>query len=293
MQRFTYIPANADEEAIIFTSYAPHVFWKVDGIGGEDIELVTTQSINQHGYTVQYITMEDREITLYVHIDGKSSYYEMFKKRLDMLRRLAAGAGIGTLIYENDYREYYIDAYCTKVEYDEKYKLPAIQTFKVTFTAPSPYFRDKEATTSKLSYIKGGLYFPIIAPTTFAISGYYKTINNDGHMACPVEIWIQGGAENPVLTNMTTGEFIKVALPMQTYEKLYINTDPENAGVYIVQRDPVTNEYIKEKNFEYLTLESSLWKLRPGKNIINFTSDDEDNKKVVVKIQYRKGYNGT
>lgn len=117
-------------------------------------------------------------------------------------------------------------------------------------------------------------------------------MDNDSDCDLPVEMYIDGGSLNPTITNETTGEFIKIEKPLQTYEKLYINTNPEQIEVSIIRKDAETNQEIKENAYGYLTYDSTLFKLKIGLNELTFKSDDEENKKVRVKIYYKKCYLG-
>jgi hypothetical protein len=44
---------------------------------------------------------------------------------------------------------------------------------------------------------------------------------------------MEGGSLNPVIRNLTTGEAIRLKKQIYHYERLYINTDPENKTVRI------------------------------------------------------------
>jgi hypothetical protein len=103
---------------------------------------------------------------------------------------------------------------------------------------------------------------------------------------------MDGGSFNPVIKNQTTGEFIRLKKQIHYYEKLYINTDPENKQVLLMSIDPETNEPCGMNAYGYLDDDSDLFQLAPGMNAITFNSDDEENKAVSIRGIYRKRYVG-
>ncbi|MDE6181746.1 MAG: phage tail family protein, partial [Eubacteriales bacterium] len=187
---------------------------------------------------------------------------------------------------------YQIKAFLKNYSELEKYNGASLQTINLIFECPSPFFESIEQNGAFLNYVEGGLQFPLVTPTDFGVFGYYTAIDNDGDVSTPIEMIMDGGSKNPVVKNETTGEFIKVEKPLEVFEKLYINTDPENIEVSIIRKDTVTNQEVRENAYGYLTYDSTLFKLKQGLNELTFSSDDEENKKIRIKIYYRKRWIG-
>ncbi len=292
MQEVKFINANGEE--IIFTSHQPYVFWKIDGLGVQNVETIYTQSPSQYGYSLNNLLLNERTITItgHIHGQGEDSLLEMYKLRRKLAKLLNPMLSMGKIIYKNDYREYEIGAFLKSYTNLDKYNSVGLQTLELIFECPFPFFQDTEQNGVFLNYVEGGLEFPLVTPTEFGLFGYYVEVDNDSDCDLPVEMYVDGGSLNPTIKNETTGEFIKIEKPLASHEKLYINTDPEQIEVSIIRKDVETNKEVRENAYGYLTYDSTLFKLKTGINELTFKSDDEENKKVRVKIYYRKCYLG-
>lgn len=287
---------NSKGEIINFTNYAPFVFAEIKGLGSPEIQPTYNQAPTQYGYTLDNMLIDERQITLtcYVHgkINNETKLKKLFEFRRDLIKVLNPLLGLGTLIYTNDYGSYRIKGFLKNYSDLDKYNSISLQTIALTFECPTPFFESIEQSGVYLNYVEGGLEFPLVTPTDFGIFGYWVKIDNDSDLELPIEMYIDGGSINPIVKNETTGEFIKIEKPLEEHEKLYINTDPENIEVYIIRKDVETNKEIKENAYGYLTYDSTLFKLKQGINELTFNSDDEENKKVRIKIYYKKRWIG-
>lgn len=286
MQKLKFINARGYEVA--FEQKDPFVFWKIDGISLPSVEPVFSQSAGQSGYTLHSIVFDSRVISLTGHvINSPGNVAKMYEERRKLLHIISPSFGLGRLIYENDTGKWQIPAFCREAPYGEK--IGAVQTLSISFECPTPFWQDYESSTVSLAYVQGGLQFPIRTPGFFGTLGYRAVVNNTGDVNAPMEIYIDGGSVNPTIKNVSTGEFIKVEQQMTEYDRLYINTDPENLKVEIIRTDGINET--KENAYGYLSFDSSLFSLQPGNNEIIFTSDDE-NKRVKVRMYFRLLYSG-
>ena len=294
MQNLIFQSSKGD--IINFTNYAPFVFVEIKGLGSPEIQTTYNQAPAQYGYTLENMLIDERQITFTCHVHGKVENRQILKKlfefRRELIRVLNPLSGLGTLVYSNDNGSYQIKAFLKNYSELEKYNGVALQTINLVFECPNPFFESIEQDGAFLNYVEGGLQFPLVTPTDFGVFGYYVEIDNDGDVSTPIEMIMDGGSTNPIVKNEATGEFIKVAKPLQTYEKLYINTDPENIEVSIIRIDSATNKEIRENAYGYLTYDSTLFMLKQGINELTFSSDDEENKRVRIKIYYRKRWIG-
>lgn len=274
---------------IKFNNSAPYVFWLIEGAELPPVFVVNTKAAGQNGYTLHSMALEERTVKITAHIHGKDGIRQMYRLRKELNAVCNPLLGPGRLIYENDNGSYEVKAFCKANTYSGK--IHNLQTLTVSFECPSSFWQSVKPFEIKLAYVEGGLEFPIRTPGFFGKLGYKAVINNDGDVPAPLEFFIDGGAINPIIRNDTTGEFIKLTRQLQSYDKLYINTDPENYEVSHITINTETNEPQKMDAFGYITPDSSLFKLARGENVIKFTSDDE-NKKVKIVILYRKRYAG-
>jgi hypothetical protein len=192
-------------------------------------------------------------------------------------------------VYENDAGKWKIPAYCQGVQYQDR--ISSVQTIELTFECPSPFWLSYERQSILLAYVEGGINFPLKTPNNFGLLGYQVLADNQSDALTPLELYIEGGAINPVITNKTTGKFIKVEKYIQTHEMIYINTSEESTSVILHSVDPVTSEPTTENAYGYLSFDSDLFGLVPGVNDIRFESDD-DNKSVRIRGYYNYRFGG-
>lgn len=287
MQRLTYI--NSKGKEVTFDNYPPYIFWVIQGVSNPATTAVFTQSIGQHGYSLHDTLFDYRTVRLSCHVHGKDGVRQMYEKRKELNHVCNPVLGVGKLVYTNDYGSWQISAFNRSIEYGTKIR--EIQTLDVVFECPNPFWQSAVPTQVRLAYVDGGLKFPVTTPNFFGTFGYRAIIDNDSDANTPLEFYIDGGSLNPIIKNETTGEFIKLSRHLNYWDKLYINTDPELMTVSLVTIDPETNEPIKSNAYGYLTDDSVLFKLVPGRNIITFKSEDE-NRKVRIRILFHKLYSG-
>ena len=287
MQRMRY--QNAQGAEIVFDFAAPYIFWKISGIELPPVDPIGTQASGQHGYTLHSILLSSRIVRLTGHVHGVSGIPAMYEARKRLNAVCNPLLGLGTLVYENDAGAWQISAFCAGNPYAEKIK--EIQTLDVTFECPSPFWQNTVQDAVLLAYVEGGLEFPLVTPGEFGTLGYQALIDNDSDALTPLEFYIDGGSTNPVITNTTTGEFIKLSKNLLPSDKLYINTDPEHVEVSLITIDPYTNKEKRENAYGYLTFDSVPFQLVPGRNELIFRSDDE-NKQVRIRIYFHKRFVG-
>lgn len=156
------------------------------------------------------------------------------------------------------------------------------QKASINFKAPDPYWQSvTESETEIVTWI-GGLTFPLQFPTAFSTAGE-KRINviNAGDVETPIRVEISAPATNPTLTHVGTGEFIRVKRELTGNDVLVVTTDFGNKRVEI---DGVSK-------FNYIDQETTFFSLLPGDNILEYTSDDEQ-EKARVRISYKNRYLG-
>lgn len=289
MQRLKFVNPRGQEA--LFDLEAPYIFWRIEGISTPQAQPVFTQAAGQDGYTFHSLVLEPRQVILTGHVHGNSpeGIRLMYEERKRLNAVLNPVYGPGTLYYENDFDMWQIPAFTIESAYLDK--LRNVQTLNIMFECPSPYWQSVKQHEILLAYVDGGLRFPVKTPGYFGTLGYRAVIDNDSDGYVPVEMYVDGGSVNPVIINKTTGEFIKIERQFSSGDQIYINTDPEKMEVSRIYIDPATNKPVKENAYGYLSFDSTLLQLIPGENDLTFTSDDE-NKRVRVRIYFRKRYAG-
>ena len=112
----------------------------------------------------------------------------------------------------------------------------------------------------------GGFSVPATIPVSFDSSsgGLYNLANAGNYPAWPI-IVLNGPLTNPNIINETTGEFMNLALDLNSGDQIIIDC----LNKTIVQGG-VTNQ-ISTKTYE-----STFWTLQPGNNVINLPSGVPD-----------------
>jgi len=289
MQQLTF--TNALGESVNFANAAPFVLWKVTGLEPPAVTVLKTQAPGQHGYTLEDTLLEARSVRLSGHVDGKfGGLAELYGLRRRLSEVCNPLLGPGTLKYANDAGAWTIGAFCSAGGYGGRFK--SLQSLDVVFECPSPFWLS-EPQNLYLSYIQGGMSFPINTPGLMGLKGYRAVAVNDGDAPAPLELFfdfsLDGGSVNPTVTNVTTGEFIRLARHVDTWNSLYINTG--TLEVSLISVDPVTNEPVSQNAYGYISMDSTLFKLAKGANTLVFSSDD-GSEKVKVTLRYANMYAG-
>lgn len=186
------------------------------------------------------------------------------------------------LYYTNDYKTFRIYG---KVEDSAEFNDRKNNHDKATisFYCQDPYWLDKNGVDIDIKSVKEGLMFPLTLSTHFAKVIFYKEIDNISDIELPVQIEYVGPALNPVVTNETTGEFIKVNMEIGEREKLIIDTREGQETVNLI------TPYGTEDVYNKIDLNSTFFKLIVGKNLIRYSSDAEESKdKVTIKDHTNK-----
>ena len=267
-------------QPLVFGDSAPLLVTKIDGLGSVKTAINSQKSPRQDGVSVTSTTLEPRYIT----IEGQIL-------EPDMVRQQA-------------YREQMLRAFLPKVESEltiERYgttrtikcipevapEFPSamqsrLQSFFLSLICPNPYFETVTESSAEIVTWIGGLRFPLRLPTAFALSGPKKiNVVNEGDVETPIRIEIMAPATNPTLTHVGTSEFIRVKQELTEKDVLVITTNFGNKRV----------EIGGENRFNYIDSDSTFFSLKPGDNILEYTSDDSQ-ENARVKIAYKNRYLG-
>lgn len=267
----------------------PFVLTKIEGTGAVAMEMQTQKSPYQDGVTYIDGTLEPRIMSIEVTLLA-GSIEEMAARRRQMLSAFNPKCGAGVLKYRLGSLEKEILAipeqapvFPSAKPFEDRMQRGLIQLY-----CPNPFFTDiKEHTEEIVTWI-GGLCFPLTLPVAFATKGKEprRAIRNLGDVPTPVEITFKGPATNPKVTNISTGEYVKVKETIVSGQTLSITTEFGKKRVEI--RDEggnVTNAFNK------IDLESTFWSLEPGENLIEYSSDDPD-EPAEVYIKHKNRYIG-
>ncbi|PAE24081.1 phage tail domain-containing protein [Bacillus sp. 7894-2] len=138
----------------------------------------------------------------------------------------------------------------------------------IDLIAHDPYWREPQQVSHALTAYEGLFSFPFSFPIEFGTEGDSTVVRNRGTVETSIELNIQGPVVNPVVTNETTGEYLKLNRALAANEVLHINTSRHNKRVEIY-RDGL----VIEKAWGYLDEFSDFFSLIPGDNLLSYKAD--------------------
>jgi len=283
-------------ESIIFDSVGnPNediLLSHIEGLGHPGATSQKSQGVNQDGCNSEDSLLDPRVIKLQVTIrtQNRIKLYELRRRIMRIINpktynKATNKRGELLIYYTNDYNTYRIYG---KVEDNVEFSDRKNNHDKATisFYCQDPYWLDKNGVDIDIKSVKKGLSFPLSLSTHFAKVIFYKEIENISDIELPVQMEYLGPALNPVITNETTGEFIKVKMEIGEREKLVIDT---REGQEIVN---LITPYGTEDVYNKIDLNSTFFKLIVGKNLIKYSSDAEESKDKVTIKDYTNKYTG-
>jgi phage-related protein len=283
VQRIIY--TNSQRKTIELYLY-PFLLNNVDGLGDVDAEVQTQKAPFQDGSTYINSTLEHRVLTVEVSVHGED-LADTQQKRVLLSSVLNPKLGIGTLRYENDYGIREIDAVLDNVPVfpsGQGNRGGTFQRVLINFICPNPYWKSLNITEEPT--FEPLFQFPFEGVFEMGMQRDKRIIENDGDAPAPIYIEFFGPADNPIITNNTTGEYIKVNQSLAEGEFMRVDTTPGNKSVEFVSPDgTVTNV------FNWIDLGSTFFQLAIGENEIEYSADN-DIQGAIVNIRYNKLYVG-
>lgn len=278
------IYTNSQGVSIELTNDAPFLLENVEGKGTIDADIQTQKAPFQDGVTYIDSLLNERSMELKVLI-LENNHDELLRKRQFISSVFNPKLGIGTLVYMNGKTQKKIKCvvYGTvKILTGQENKGLLHQRVIINLLCPEPFWEDISQSQYTMRDFTGSFTFPFNLPTNFAMRGDFCMIFNDGDVSMPIEVIFKGNALNPTLTNLTTGEFIKVNRLIPDGYKLILNTAFGNKKVEIE-----SPEGTKENAFHYIDLDSTFFSLPVGETKIGFMADEG---KPEVYVRYNKKY---
>jgi len=276
MQTLRVINLGLNEE-IKFDMSGDILLSHIEGLGIPDVTSEATQSPLQDGSDIHGVLLGNRIIRLDTTIRAidREKLYELRRKILRVINPRTYNVksekrGELLLFYTNDYKTYRIYAHIEDT-IDFKERFGNNDKSQIIFTAHNPYLLDEENTKLIIKKFSGGLKFPLKLKTRFSNVGYKRDYENDSDTDIAVKIKYFGPVINPIITNETTGESIKVNRTLEEGDILEINTEDGKQTVNIIKEKGTT-----ENVFHWIDLENrDFFKLIIGRNIISYSGDDE------------------
>lgn len=293
MQKLVYVPPDANQsEGVVLTAAEPYLLSTISGVGGVEASILSEDIAGMDGTYMQGVHIEPREIPCTVYVRG-TDRADMYRKRFELIGKLTPQQKCGKLYYSNDGlngRKLVIDA-VPRLPPNFTERIKTYNKADVSFYCPYPFWSDNSSTSVFMGWNEDiGFVFPIeFNPyITFGNLTNRATIVNAGSAVTPVIITVIGPANQPSITNITTGQKIALRnIDINIGQKLVINTEKGHKSVTLIDQ-ATANE---TDAFQYIEPTSEFWSLVAGKNVIEFDGGDQT-KKTTVNIEYTQRYLG-
>ena len=251
---------NKKGQSIEFSVWSPFFLESVEGLDGLSNTIYTNKGINQDGVNYVNDSLEPRNILIQGTISNEK---ENRKTLLNIINPKLAGR----LIYINSQLKRQIKC---RVEVAPRIKEDLKPKFTISFLCPNPYWESLAITEEPLAAFvelfefptdywdledDGDIYFEV------GFVGEKRQIEVVGDVEVPIKIKLYGPSTNPKITNHTRGEFIRV------------NKELSKEDVMLIDTDEATVSINGENAFHLIDINSSFWKLKHGKNTVEYTAD--------------------
>lgn len=256
---YTMVYTNSQGESLTFSRETGLWITDFDLLTGLEIDVGTSQSINQVGVTVESQLVGAKTSTIKGFIQGDSTATK--RRMLSVIRPMD-----NATITVNG--EYQIDVVVASTPLLERERSFAQWEFSVT--APYPFWRKAAATVTPMSGLVGMFRFPwnITQTYTFGkrLESFFTNVTNGGQVATYFDLVMDAESTvvNPVILNVGTGDFLKLNKTLEMGERVTISIKP----------DSLSAESSEEGDIEGLIdIESTLFSIPPGDTILKYDAD--------------------
>lgn len=274
---------NSRGQSIELTDRRPFLLQSVEGKNDVSASVQTQTAPFQDGGTYVDSMLQIRPLALNVTIHSST------QEELINLRQLFSSVfnpklGLGKLVYSkgNTVREIEATVENIIMPVGKENNGMRFQRSVVNLLCPTAFFEDVNVENYKLEDFVGSFKFPFTLPTRFSTRGDSKVLANYGDVPTPIEVEFRGPVTNPVITNESTGEFIRINRAIPVGYKLILDTSFGNKRVEIIAPDGTTMN-----GFHFIDLQSTFFALDTGDNRIGFVAEGGSPE---VYIRYKHRY---
>ena len=255
------------------------------GLGAPNIRLDAYNRPGEHGFTVAHSLYGERLLVLQGVIKGAdAATYLANRQALEQAVTLQLDSNNvpipRTLAFTQlDGSQYQISVVTSKFLCEQEN--PTFANWYLELVATKTVIESQTLSTASLTLpISGGVVFPIRFAIRFGgSSGGSATVTNSGSFFAKPVITIKGPCANPVISNLTTGEFFKLSLTLVSGDTVTIDCSART-----VVQGTSTNR------MGSIATGSTFWSLQSGANSLTFAADSYD--VGTASIQYRSSYIG-
>ena len=266
-------------------NFSPMLGWAISNITGlteNYVEFTKTGGAFQKGQSIRGRSVQDKAITIEGQILGESALF-----REHLVNTIVPEVS-GELVFNN---KIFIKVEPENTPYVTNH--PTAASFQFQLRAPYPYWRDVRETITVISGLQPNFSFPINygEPTTHrfgtTVNASHINVINRGNVDARFKIVFRanGNVVNPQVYNINTGDAIKIRKTMAAGEVLIIDM---SGSTFKVTSE---TESVSENAFRYFDINSALFPLYPGDNLIRHDAQSGRNN-LLCEIWHRSTYAG-
>ena len=272
MYNLKYISQNGKRLNFSFVNNL--VITSISGLTENTVDLAETQGVAQIGTSIQGKSVQGKNIVINGEIIGMSRFLR--EQLLDTITPLESG-----MLIFNNRLELGVEPVITP--YVENY--PSNAKFQFTVRAAYPYWRSIEQISTDVAGLEAMFKFPINYGDTGheehpkqhifgkRISNFFVNVENKGNVPAPFKVMFIAKTQlsNPSITKVSTLEFIKIKKDMISGERIEIDMmgDLPKLTSYKIGSE--------EDVFRYFDIDSTLFELDVGDNLIRYDADSNRN----------------
>jgi hypothetical protein len=243
---------------------------------GLSVDISTSQGFAQMGESVEGQNVSGRLINV------KGVIYKDISNRRKMLRSVFSPFTNGRLTFDNGY---YIDVYVKDTPTFSPVKNDG--RFTMLLYAPFPFFSKADSGSVEFGELIPGFSFPVnyAEPHTFGTKEKttVKNIINDGDVPVSFNVTFEttGRATNTTITDLDTGEFLRIQGNLLSGQKIVLNRTTEGVLKAVLIDGAKTTNIINRVDEN-----STLDKLKKGVNRLRITDDYGDGEMLIADFTY-------
>lgn len=243
---------------------------------GLSVDISTSQGFAQMGESVEGQNVSGRLINV------KGVIYKDISSRRKTLRSVFSPFANGRLTFDNGY---YIDVYVKDTPTFSPVKNDG--RFTMLLYAPFPFFSKADSGSVEFGELIPGFSFPVnyAEPHTFGTKEKttVKNIINDGDVPVSFNVTLEttGRATNTTITDLDTGEFLRIQGNLLSGQKILLNRTTEGVLKAVLIDGAKTTNIINR-----IDENSTLDKLKKGVNRLRITDDYGDGEMLIADFTY-------
>ncbi len=257
---------NHKNMVLPLTGNPNYTITKIDGLNPPKASLKTTANSTMDGSTINSVRVEQRNIVLYIVIDG-----DIEANRLELYQYFPLKKTV-TLYFKNGSRDVFIDGTVENIECD---LFAQRQLAQISIICPKPYFKAIDEIITQFSYVTGAFEFPFDIGETGEDFGSIihetrKIISSSSSVETGliIELYAVNTVKNPVVYDVLNSTHIALNLTMEQGDRIVINTNPGEKSIKRVRGGFETNV------LGHIIRDSEWFLLSAGDNVFTYGADE-------------------